>query len=191
MVIARVPIDLTWTGASGSPGVNVWHARYGGDPQGSAQMGQLLGELEAFYTTLRGAFPGDVTIAFNGVVTLLGTNEGQSATYPAWSMTGTSASGYGPPATATVISWQSDAGGRRGRGRTFIGPMAKAAIDDTGRLSTATQGFHQGAVDDLIDSFDGIGDGAFGVYSREDQVVRDFVRGIVRRDLGSLRSRRD
>ena len=40
MPTVRIPVDLTWSLATGSPGVNVWHARI--DDLGSAIIPEWL-----------------------------------------------------------------------------------------------------------------------------------------------------
>jgi hypothetical protein len=191
VVIARVPIDITWSGATGSPGVNVWHSRWDGNLSGSEQMAGLLEDLQTFYSGLANFYTTDTTVSFRGEIAGLGQDTGDSATYDEWTVTGTNTSGHAPPVDQVLISWQTGSGGRRGRGRTFLGPYGNGIVGDDGQLLPATQASIQGLVDTLVGESDDTGNGAWGVYSRADDLVRDFRSGTVRRPISVLRSRRD
>lgn len=192
MTIATVPIRLSWTGATGSPGANVWHPRWDGDLGGSAQLAGLLEDLEAFYTAIALLFPPTWSANFDGEITGLGDDLGDSATYEAWSVVGTANTGnFLPPSNQMLVSWRTGSGGRRGRGRTFLGPVAVAVSDAVGTPTTGAIDVVQDAADALIAASSDPGNGAWGVYSRVDGVVRDFVTALVPDEFAVLRSRRD
>lgn len=187
----RIPIDLTWSGATGSPGVNIWHARASASPA-EGDFDDTLTNLKAFYTACRGLFPTPVTIAFRGRITGVGPDVEKEASAPTWSVTGGSTTtAYLPPATAVTVSWAAATGGRSGKGRTFLGPLSPTIQDNDGRLAAAVAASTQSAINDLVAASTGASNGALGIWSPTDAVIRDFVRGTVRRDFASLRSRRD
>lgn len=190
MTIARVPVDITWDG-SGSPGVNVWHLRVDGPLNGSDQIAGLLEDLETFYETAKNACPASVDFDFRGEIQGLGPDTGDTAVYDAWHQDASGTGNYAPTMTCQVVGWRTNSGGRRGRGRTFIGPVATSVVAADGSPSAAYLSDLQAAADALVAAGAPIGNGSWGVYSVLDQVVRDFTGATVSPKFGSLRSRRD
>jgi hypothetical protein len=191
MSTARIPITLEWTGASGSPGANVWHAR-GGDPIADpADFNGMAEILQQFYTDIAALIPNQVTISFDGEVQGVGDDVGEQWDTNPWTMTGSSTGGYAPPANCLLAQWRAATGGRSGRGRTFIGPLTNAIIDSDGTPQGSVVTTLQDAIDDLVSASTGFGNGALGIYSRVDSVFRDFVSGTAADYFAVLRSRRD
>lgn len=191
MASFRIPVDLFWNGASGSPGVNVWHVRDDQTvpPFDSAQ--EVVDLIHAFYTAIQSNFPTTWTARFQGTADVLGSTDGETQTFDPWSVSGISTSSFAPPSNQILVSWKAQTGKRRGQGRTFLGPFAANAIGADGRLETSRRASMQSAVDTLVSSSTGTGNGAIGIYSRVDSLFRDIVLGTVRADLSVLRSRRD
>jgi hypothetical protein len=80
---------------------------------------------------------------------------------------------------------------RAGRGRVFLGPLAKNAISADGSMLDATVVSLQGYCDTLVAASEGEVDGAIGVYSRTQEVFRDLTSLQARDSIKVLRSRRD
>lgn len=191
MATFRYAVNLTWTGASGSPGVNVWHGRTTGGLPGSSEISGLSDMIEEFYTAIAGLYPGQVTITSPEFASGVGDDEGDQASVPAWSVAGTGAASFLPPASCMLVDWRTNSGGRRGRGRTFLGPLSDDTIENNGTPAEGGRTIVQLAADDLIESSDSFGNGAWGVYSRVDNVIRDFTSASCPNLFAVLRSRRD
>jgi len=187
----RIPIDLDWSGASGSPGVNVWHGRDATGSGGGDSLDSLADILQTFYEALAALYPTTCTIRFAGIASGVGPDQGDFYSADSWSVAGTGTGGYAPPAATMLVSWRALTGGRSGRGRTFLSPMTAGLIEDNGTPDETARGVVQAAIDELIEGVDTAGNGALGIYSRVDEVIRDFVSGTCPNYFASLRSRRD
>lgn len=192
MTLVRIPIDLTWSGASGSPGVNIWHARFdtGAIPT-PADLQEVVDALQTFYATIDGLYPNTLTASFAGEAAGVGPDSGDTFTANPWSEPGDNANGYLSPATMMYVNWSTSTGGRRGRGRTFIGPLDAGVREANGTPTEEARGVLQGAVDALVSSSLSDNGWAVGVWSRTDAVLRDFTSGSVPNMFAVLRSRRD
>ncbi len=191
MPTGRLPVNITWSGASGSPGVNVWHARADSIDQFNADFEDLSDILETFYGSFGSLVPAAVTFSFDGVVEGVGDDTGSTWTVPSWSVTGAQTGEFMPPADCLLISWRGATGGRSGRGRTFIGPLHESCLQDNGSPEEAKRAVLQGAADALISASSGFANGALGIYSRAQDTFRDFVAADVPNYFAVLRSRRD
>lgn len=190
MPTARMTVDINWTGASGSPGANVWHMRFTNASAPGGDQDAMVEAVRDFYTAINGDFTASTTLSFNGELRGVGDDSDSLYTATPWSVTGTG-SNFAPPADCAIVSWRTSAATRSGRGRTFLGPLNSAAIESNG---TPTEGFRSGnqaAIDDLIETSDSFANGALGVYSRTENVFRDFVSGTMPNYFAILRSRRD
>lgn len=191
MPTIRIPIDLTWGGGvSGSPGANVWHGRLTAIV-GPSDVDDLLEPLHDYYTAIAGLFCADLTMAFAGECTGLGDDAGDTFMGTPWSVTGTAGVDHLAPALQMLVNWRTNTGGRRGRGRTFHGPLATGVHQDNGTPTEAARATLQDAADDLIQATSDIGDGALGIYSRVDSVIRDLTSASIPNEFAVLRSRRD
>lgn len=191
MPTVRIPINITWTGSTGSPGVNVWHARVNGELDPNPDVETISGMLEQFYDDISDVVPTDVTFQFLGEATGVGDDADTTFTGTPWTVTGSGGAPHLPPATAMYVNWRAASGGRSGRGRTFISPLVTADNEGNGTPVEQVRGWVQAAADALIDSSDSFANGAVGVYSRTDNVIRDFVSADVPNKFAVLRSRRD
>jgi len=203
MAIFRVPILLTFPGA-GSPGVNVWHIRTV-DPVLVTELSQantLIGYLRTFYTYNVAHYPATTTITL-GTVTEVITSREIVPTFA--SVTGVGVASA-PQMLSLVITWKTSIASRRGRGRTFFGPLPTAAMQNDGTPVAALVSLAQSSAATLISSSTAYGNGAIGVWGYENaklpgkanvrnpadpKVFRDFVSYNVRDLFGVLRSRRD
>lgn len=191
MPTARIPIDLTWSIATGSPGVNVFHARADSLDAFNADFNALSALLEQFYTDIAAVIPNTVTISSQGEATGVGDDTGNTYSMDPWSVAGTSTGGYAPPANTMLVRWSAATGGRSGRGRTYISPITEAIIEANGTPDETARGIVATAAEDLVTSSQGFGNGALGIYSRVEDTFRDFVTSEVPNYFAVLRSRRD
>ena len=191
MATMTVPIRLTWGYGQGSPGANVWHFRSVGVDVGGSDLEQFTDQLEVFYTAIAGVFNATFQAHWDGEATGLGGAQGTVFQSPTWTVSGADSGSVAPTALAILIQWRAQEGGRSGRGRTFLGPVAASAIESNGTPAEDTRATIQAACDDLIEWSDSFANGAFGVYSRTDSLLRDIVQAAVPNEFAVLRSRRD
>lgn len=191
MVLARIPVDLTWTGATGSPGVNVWHGRFLGAVAPFDDLEGLTTMLNTFYATIAPIFPATMSCTYAGVAYGVGANAEEEYTSPAWTVEGDAGADFLAPALAMYVNWSTGSGGRNGRGRTFLGPLGVSSAEGNGTPAEGLRGTVQGAVDALVSASLTDANGALGVFSRVDGVLRDFTAGAVPNKFAVLRSRRD
>lgn len=186
-----VPIQLTWGYGQGSPGANVFHARTTGGAGPSADLESMTEALHDFYTACAGLFNSTMSIRWLGEATGVGDDTGSVATSPSWTVVGTDSSSVAPPALAMLVNWRADTGGRSGRGKTFLGPLAASTMESNGTPAEGVRTTALTAAQDLIETSDTFANGALGIYSRVDNVFRDFISATVPNDFAVLRSRRD
>lgn len=191
MPTARIPIDLTWTGASGSPGANIYHARADSIDQFNADFDALGVILFDFYDTIKDMYCTDVTIRWAGEASGVGDDTGQVYSGNAWSVSGTNGTDHLSPALNVMIRWRTESGGAHGRGRNFYGPLIDGASESNGTPDEDVRDEFQAAADALVAASSGFGNGALGVYSRVEDVFRDFTSATVPNYFAILKSRRD
>jgi len=187
----RIPVNIEWDGASGSPGVNVFHGRSDTDEGTDETLGDLAGMLQSFYDGIKGAFPSSLEFSFLGEATGVGDDTGEAYSADPWTVTGTAGSSYLPPALTMLVAWRTAGAGRSARGRTFLGPISGGLTDNDGTPSASTIAAIQAEVDDLISNSTNYFNGALGIYSRTQNIFRDLVSGEVPNYFAVLRSRRD
>lgn len=184
-------VQLTWTTASGSPGNNVFHGRTGGVGFQEDEVAGLSVYLNEFYEAIGGLFPSFVTITAPEYANGVGDDTGDQVPVEAWEVQGSGGAGFLPPANCMLVDWRTGTGGRRGRGRTFVGPLQSTVGQANGTPTEIHRGILEDAASDLIAASSGSLDGAWGVYSRVENVFRDWQSSSVPNLFGVLRSRRD
>ena len=179
-------VRSVWSGFPGGPGVTTMYF---------LDTATAVASVHAFWTTLGGMLPGDVSIQVQNAGDIIEDSTG--ALTGAWSATAVAAVGggssnkYAAPAGA-VINWLTETIGphRRLRGRSFIVPIEGDSFQSNGSLDPTKLGYLQSAADDLVASQSasfvvwhrGTGsDGTNGLVTAAS--VHDFV--------AVLRSRRD
>lgn len=187
----RLPVDLEWSGASGSPGVNVWHARTDDFLAPFEDVEAVSEFIHQFYQGLVSLLPSTMTCSFAGEVQGVGAAEGQSARPPSWSVTGTAGTDFLPPSQCLLAQWRTDSGGRNGRGRTFIGPLSGESLQSNGSPDEGVRTQIETLQANLIESSDSFGNGAVGIWSRTEGIFRDLTAGSCPNYFAVLRSRRD
>lgn len=194
MPLFTFPVQLTYN-SSGSPGVNTWHARLTGENfDDQASMNSIIGWVHEFYETLSGFFPPSMDVDFLGTAKSIAEDPEFIGGLTPWHVDGDATSNVMlPPANQVCINWLTASAGRSGRGRTFIGPIAVGALDTAGDgtpfADTLDQLVDAGLA--LIDHSLGFTNGAVGVWSPTDQVLRDFTGCRVLKKFAILSSRRD
>lgn len=201
MPILRIPVSIAWNGP-GTPGVNVWHARVAdvtvfADATVTAWgAGQILGSIRKFYQDASSIFPSSVTFSLGDNVLDVETNEYvESTQVNSW--VGTGGPNYAPLASQMVVGWRTALAARRGRGRTFLGPLASTTIDGSGTPTPTALTTVQTAADTLVNASGGVNGWAIGVYGQQAQgiptakVLRDVTAAKARDTFAVLRSRRD
>lgn len=202
MAIYRVPVNIAYTGA-GSPGVNVWHVRSTGSfATNPSDLQGMVTAIRTFYNSLVAYFP--TTQSFTlGTVTDVETDE---EAVPTWAtVTGTTAGGYLPQANCIVVTWKTTVAARRGRGRTFVGPLISTIAQTDGTIVDASRTAFLGAANTLVSTSTAYANGAVGVwglqnsraagdttpYDQLPHVLRDVTGASIRDLFGIMRSRRD
>lgn len=197
MPTVRIPVKLTNLNLP-SPAFNVWHGRYEfeGDlaNPGVGQDG-LLDHLHDFYTAVTGLLAQGTTVEFPTLMVDPNTQEEVSA--PAYANIVSTSTAAGPAGLAMTVAWKTSLRGRRGMGRTFLGPINPGLVQTDGKLSTGAAAIAQAAADALVTASLGAGGWALGVYGQENKgvaepkILRDFTRASLSRVPAHLRSRRD
>lgn len=187
----------TWTidhPSLGGTGTNTWHARVGvvgGEISEHEQLDLLNGHLGEFYTAIEDVFAGGAHLHFNGEWLEVEVEEPRLYAGDSNDLVVGGTTDALPPANCLVVGWRTSVASKSGRGRTFLGPLRTADNEANGTPSEPVRTMVESAAADFISSFDGVDSGAFGVYSKHDGVIRDFISGRVRNQFGMLTSRRD
>lgn len=190
MPLYRYPVALTY--ATGSKrGVNTWHLRTGAPlVPGAPTLGTII---QNFYTACKAIFPSDMHADFEGVVTEVGTETPSIVpAIPTWTVSGTGTAGqYHGAGVGYCVSWRSSLATRRGRGRTFLSPVALVAISGADGTPTDTNlTAVRNAASALVSASLADGNGAIVVFSPTDNVGRDVVGYKVNDKIAWLSSRR-
>lgn len=198
MAVYRIPVELVNT-AFPSTMANVWHARTDTsdvfwDPV--TEENTVMGELRTFYTNIAQVLAAGTTVRFPSAIANVETQEEvQLDAIPDVTTTSTT---YAPKGLSIVISWRTSSRSRRGRGRTFVGPLADLMLEPgTGAPAFTYKQAIQDAADALVAASSGVNGWAFGVWGQQDagvaepKVLRDFTQGVVANEFSLLRSRRD
>lgn len=201
MAIFRVPINISFPGA-GSPGANIWHIRTPGPLVGDelTQANALIAIIHTFYTDLLAYFPNTTAITLGTVVE----EETQREISPTFAQVTGTGTGSSPQALALVVTWKTSIAARRGRGRTFVGPLNTGAVESNGTPNETFRANALLAAQNLVNSSVAYLNGAIGVYGYQDawtepgprpagqpRILRDFTGRSIRDLFGILRSRRD
>jgi len=174
------------------PGINTWHVRLDSEDPNDGDVVGLSASLADFDVHLTDlVLAQGCAVTYDGLLVKVGPSPTFHDTGNEWAAGNAGSSATLPPANCVVIGWGTQNASRRGRGRTFIGPIQAAANDATGTISTAALASARDAAADLVAANAGPPEGAWGVYSRSDGVIRDFTSSRVHDRFAVLRSRRD
>lgn len=177
----------------GGVGTNTWHFRTTSTATEGEETDQLQSatdNLETFYAAIASATAGGTAFNAAGIWTIVSDDSHDQRDVSGWT-TGSGGGNPLPPFCSLVIGWRSTAGDRSSRGRTFIGPASIATLQSNGTPEETSRTQLETAASDLIAASDGPLNGQFVVWSKQENVGRDFTSAAVRNVFGSLRSRRD
>lgn len=203
MSLFRVVANITGP-KPGLPGVNVWHVKTQ-DVSPLSELDRALDALKGFYTTLAPYLAPAVTVTLGQDVLDIQEQSDEIRTARTVTSTASAAPGDLAPLLAIVIGWRTDLRARRGMGRTFVGPLADAAIATDGTPSSSAMLAAQNAGQALVDSNNTVPDFDIcvnglrdpkntrqlepdGTFARE---FRPFTGVKIRDQFGAMRSRRD
>lgn len=194
MPIYRASVRITSPNLGGD-GANIWHIRTAGGVGNDGRLNEAMGWIEQFYIDCSQAFSPSTAIVFDGTVTEIATNEPTiTEGLDTFTVPGVGASGDLPPANALVVGWRTALANRRGRGRTFLGPLSRGASEDNGTPTALILEKVRDAAAALVASStdsEVLGSVSVGVWSPTDNVLRDVTGASVRDRFAVLRSRRD
>lgn len=193
--MALVRVTAEWTGFNGGPGYSAFHfdaLTPMADIQG------LQARVAGLFYEIRPQLPEDVRVTVRPTSEIIDEVTGELIDYvePEEAQSGYSgaASGGYSGASGAVINWNTAtvARGRRVRGRTFLVPLAGAAYDDVGTLTSSTLSNLGRGADAL---YGGEADPDFCVWSRPRNGSGGVLAPVISHripDLAAiLRSRRD
>jgi hypothetical protein len=187
----------TWTIADsvlGGTGTNTWHARTtAGATSGEVldTLNSLNAALGAFYVACTDIYHGGAVLHFDGSWVRVDDDSDEIVRGNTNDVAIGGTTDAMPPSQCLVVGWGTSIASKSARGRSFLGPLRTSVNQDNGTPTEAARTLVEEAAADLIDSFDGIGNGALGVYSVKENVIRDFTDGRVANRFSVLRSRRD
>lgn len=191
MGLFRATVRLDFPVGSGG-GTNTWHLRTLSSGGTTTEVAALMGKVRDFYDALKSHVGTDYVASWDGLVAQVAVPDPallEQAT--PWSVAGTgTATSYGPAPAMGCVTWRSSLATKRGRGRTFHGPLRATSFEGNGTLSsgyvTALRGAAQALVSaSLVDT-----NGAIVVFSAADNIGRDIVASSVTDQAAVLRSRR-
>lgn len=189
MPVFRTTVRLAFSAGVGG-GTNTWHFRTNG-ALNSGQLAEVRSALLAFYTAVMPQVPASYSATWDGYVAEIATGSPTVQELGApFTANGSGGANYGPAASMACVTWRSTLANRRGRGRTFVGPLSVTAIQGDGTLATATLTALRGAATTLVNTSASANGWGMGVWSEADSVLRDFVAATVTDEVAVLRSRR-
>ena len=191
MAIYRVVVGITWNG-EGSPGVNVWHYRTE-SVLSEEDLEDGLDTLRTFYDSIKTIYPNGVQLTLPVDVVRVDTDPPESVPFTSTTVNGTGGTIELSELLQLCVSWKTSVRTRSGSGRTFLGPLEYNAAEADGTPKNAVVTMVKTAAAALIIT-SGLEDsnGAWGVYSRTQGVIRDFT-GLTcdQSKFAVLKSRRD
>lgn len=198
MAVLRVPVDLTWPG-TGGPGVNVFHLRTteeSGTPGNELILGDAMVVLNDLYDAVYGSYAAQGAVAtFAGAAVDVHTQEIVEA--DPWTAVAPGTGGSTAPVLQVCATWRTSIAARRGRGRTFFGPLGNAAVETDGTIVPGALGGIRTACEAFVTASNGIAGGSFAVWGQETagvpgiNVARDITGVTIKDRFAVLRSRRD
>lgn len=188
MPIYRVVNKLTYNGP-GSPGVNVMHVRTVSGP--GSELDAAMAAMHQFYASneLQLASGLDVTIGESIIEDPLGART--VVPFTPTTVEGYLTSAVAPQLLAICCSWKTSSATRRGRGRTFLGPVAAGAIDPDGSISDSARTSALEAAQDFVSASTAASGWSFGILSSVDSLLRDVINVTISDQFAYLSSRRD
>lgn len=197
MAVYRLPVNLQWIGP-GSPGANIWHFRTQSTVDDSAEVSGAVSAIRAFYFSLAGVniLAPNLFMSATEAVDV----ESQEVKSVDFATINTGTAGTDAPEVLQIcIGWRTSIAARRGRGRTFLGPLNGSALESNGSIAEAAVTAVTNSAEALVEASDSANGWGVGVYGLQTsgtgpngpKVLRDFTGARVRDRFAVLRSRRD
>lgn len=175
-----------------NPGLNTWHFRIDTENPVLGDVAGVVNMLHDFYDALlTDVLAQGAQFAYDGVMTTVEAEPRAFGGLGPWTSGNAGSSATLPPANCLVIGWTTGTATRNGRGRTFLGPIQQAANDATGTVSTGALAAARAQAANLVADSQAAANGAIGVYSRSENLLRDITGAVVHDKFAVLRSRRD
>lgn len=191
MAVWRVPVVLNSAFITGT-GANTWHIRTAAEGDGAAiEAAPLIEAIRVFYASVGENTLSPVRVSFDGILRRVDAEVGTIQEAEGWTFSPPDNGEPLPLAIAMCVSWRTSLATRRGRGRTFLGPVAASTLEDNGTPLASIRAEIVSACADLIGASQDNNLGGIGVWSPADQVLRDFIGATVPNEYAVLRSRRD
>jgi len=173
-------------------GVNTWHIRTQDLGDNSQTIQDLMDQVGGFYYAVAAKVPGSGHFTWDGTAVEVGTEDPEAVGgFTPFDVAGRSGTGnWGPAPAMACVTWRSAKASRRGRGRTFLGPFSPDAFGTDGSLDDGFRTDLLEAAADLITFSAANGNGAIGVYSQVDLLLRDYVSASITDQAAVLKSRR-
>lgn len=171
MPIYRLPVTITDPRAGVC--TNVWHVRTVGSGGGAtSDLQGAATSLRSFYNSMVGFWPVGNSITADFAVDVQAASDAP-VTWAA--IAGTGAGNVAPPHLAVCITWKTSIRARRGRGRTFLGPMVGALIGPDGTITDANLTTLRTAAQNLIN--DSLVDNgwAISIWGQETAAPKGFT----------------
>lgn len=122
MAIYRLPVTMTSFDTNNLLSVNVLHV----DADDGTSLQEAADAIQTFYSSITNVYESDTTITNFGTAyeqPVGGVGPWEPVPIDTWAVTGTGISQGGPEGLAFMLRWRGELPGRRGSGRTFIGPL--------------------------------------------------------------------
>ena len=135
LVQVRNRIDVNDNNSFTGPGYNIINCGFSTTPS-LATVDLLVDAIRDFYTAIAGIYTNGTTITAGDRVIIDPDNTKFLSPATPLVVVGTSTNDALPAQVAVVISWRTTVAARWGRGRTYIGPLQRVAMDTLGQLTT-------------------------------------------------------
>lgn len=206
MTVFRMAVEQTLNGMP-DKAVNIWHFRAGtaisqaGSPVDEAAFTGAVNAIHGFYQAISNQGTHPMTLLANGVTSIATAAinvETKDAHNVSWAPITVGDAGPKMPFSASlVLNWYSSQATRRGRGRTFLGPLHSGILNADGTPSDPVLVNLRTIAQDLVGASGQANGWAIGVWGLESpggnaqspHVLRDIVGYKVNDRFGWLRSR--
>jgi hypothetical protein len=145
----RQKVVIQISGGLGSPpDYNILHLAGAADDATAAQ--NAVNYLGTYYNAFKSWMPNGQIVTVGSQVLELSTGAPHDIAVTPVSVAGTDFSGFTPPQCAVVVSWKTHTATRKGRGRSFLGPIGRAGCTTNGTPLPAMVTAMQTAASTLI-----------------------------------------
>lgn len=191
MGLFRATVDLTFPGGTGR-GTNTWHLRTVSTNGTELEVQTLMALVSQFYSDCAPALPSGLEASWDGTALQIESAAPVIIDIGAtWSVNGTDNTGVMASAAMLCVTWRTSLATRRGRGRTFVGPVGAGSVQGDGSPLDTDLAAVRSAATNLVAASASAGvSGAIVVYSPTDGVARDITGSTVSDEFAILRSRR-